>query len=270
MLLTLPAIAEPPKAEVRFVIEAQEFIDGLGQSRSSVERALSAYLLERCREPQNYPFIHWVNNDAQTVNRLVVALVQRKAGAGYATLIEYRGTTSEGSPPPALQEVVYRWFETKNADVPDVMRPRLEKKIHDQFADAAFRDKLLRYFVSHIPLAERVDLDSASHRVLVPVPATYLLADENSELGVSFFGKSDGRPGEMTLRQPQDYPQVGGVLCQIKQFNFAGVPPLTGDWSERIPQVFTPAKVRDVRVTMLTYAYKWYPDSTGDGKVRNP
>ena len=99
--------------------------------------------------------------------------------------------------------------------------------------------------------------------MLVPVPANNLLADETqSELAVSFFGKSDGRPGAMTLRQPQDFPQAGGVLCQIKEFNYGGVPPLVGYWNDRIPQVFSPTKVRDVRVTMPIYVPKWFAEAT--------
>jgi hypothetical protein len=269
ILLAATALAEPPKADVRFVVEAQEFVDGLGQSRSRVERALSAVLLDECRAQKSFPFIRWVSNDAEAPNHLVVALVQRRAGAGFETLIEYRATTKAGSPPSALQESVYRWYEAKNADTAEVVRPRLEKKIRDDFARDGFRKELLRYFISQIPLAERVDLDSVSHRVLVPVPATSLLADERqSELAVSFFGKSDGRPGAMTLRQPQDFPQAGGVLCQIKEFNFGGVPPLDGDWNDRIPLVFTPAKVRDVRVTMIYYVPKWFAGSS-QGSLRN-
>ncbi|MEK6375041.1 MAG: hypothetical protein AABO58_20410 [Acidobacteriota bacterium] len=274
MLIAIPAMAEPPKVDVRFVIEAREFVDGLGKSRSTVERALSVLLLDECRTQKSFPFIQWVNNDAAAPNRLVAALVQRKAGAGVETLIEYRATFKIGSPPPTLQEVVYRWFDAKNADVADAVRPWLEKKIRKQFADAAFRAELLRYFVSQITLADRVDLDNVTRRVFVPVPASQLLADEtHSELAVSFFGKSDGRPGAMTLGQPQDYPQAGGVLCLIKTFNFGPVnfgpvPPLTADRSEILPQVFGPTKVRDVRVTMTNYLYKWHADTSG-GSLRH-
>ncbi len=269
MLAGAAALADPPKTDVRFVIEAQQFVDGLGRSRSSVERALTVMLLEECRAQKSFPFIRWVSNDAEATNHLVVALVQRKAGGDFETLIEYRGTTKSGSQPPALQEVVYRWFEAKNADTVEVVKPRLEDKIHAQFKSEAFRKDLLGYFVSRIPLAESVDLDSTSHRVLVPVPATNLQADEqHSELAVSFFGKGDGRPGTMTLREPLDFPLRGGVLCQIKEFNFAGVPPLTGDWNDRIPQVFSPAKVRDIRVTMANYVPKWFAGSRG-GSVPN-
>ena len=125
-LLAAAAMAEPPKADIRFVIEAQEFVDGLGKSRASVERALTQMLLEECRaQKTGFPFIQWVSNDQTAANRLVVALAQRKTLAGIETFIEYRGTTKAGSPPPTIQEVVYRWFEAKNADLPEVLRPAL-------------------------------------------------------------------------------------------------------------------------------------------------
>lgn len=267
-LIAIPAMADPPKADVRFVIEAQEFIAGLEKSRSGVERALTQVILEECRGQKNFPFIHWLSGDPAAPNRLVVALVQEKKLAGIETQFEYRATTREGTRVlPELGQIAYRWFDAKNSDIAEVVRPSLEKKIRKQFADAAFRSALLRTFVSQIPLAEHVALEG--HRVLVPVRAATLLADETlSELGVSFVGKSDGRPGAMTLGEPLDYARAGGVLCRIKDFNYADVPPLTADWDDRIPQVFGPTKVRDVRVTMRSYVYKWHPGTSG-GSLMN-
>jgi hypothetical protein len=256
LLTASAALADSPKADVRFVIEAQQFVDGLQSSRASVERALTQTLLDECRDQKAFPFLQWTNGDAAAVNRLVVALVQRRAGGDFEMLLEYRGTTKNGALPPALQEVVYRWFDSKYADAADVVKTRLQKKVRDQFASDTFRKNLLHYFVSQVPLAEKVDLDTRGHRVIVPVAAVNLQADEEqSELAVAFFAKSDGRPGTMMLRDPLDYPQRG-VLCRIKDFNFAGVP-LAGDWNDSIPQVFAPSKVRDVRVTMATYVPKW-------------
>lgn len=256
-LLAAALLADPPKADVRFVIEAQQFVDGLQESRAGVERALSQTLLDECRDQKSFPFLQWTNGDATAVNRLVVALVQRRAGGDFEMLLEYRGTTKNDATSHVLmQDVVYRWFESKYADTADVVKARLQKKVREQFASDAFRKGLLRYFVSQVPLAEKVDLDTPSHRVVVPVAANALQADEQqSELEVTFFGKSDGRPGTITLREPLDFPQRG-VLCRIKEFNFAGVP-LSGDWSDQIPQVFGPSKVRNVRVTMFTYVPKW-------------
>jgi len=258
--------AGPPKVDVRFVIEAQQFIDGLQGSRASVERAATQTLLDECRNQKNFPFLLWVNGDATVTNRLVVALVQRRAGGDFETLIEYRGTTKSGAMPPALQKVVYRWFDAKNAETAEIVKAHVRDVIHKQFDSDQFRSDLLRYFISQVPLAESVDLDMRGHRVLVPVAAAALQADEQqSELSVSFFGKSDGRPGRMTLRQPLDYPQRG-VLCLIKEFDFVDAP-LAG-WSDRIPQVFTPSKVRDVRVTMSAYVPKWIP-GVRDGSLTN-
>ena len=94
----------------------------------------------------------------------------------------------------------------------------------------------------------------------VPVAGTSLQADEQeSELMVKFFARTDGHPGTMMLRQPLDFPPHR-VLCRIKEFNFGGVP-LADDWSDRIPQVFSPSRVRDVRVTMFVYVPKWFADS---------
>jgi hypothetical protein len=259
------ATADAPRANVSFVIEAQEFVTALGASRRGVERALTQVVLDECRVPTNFPFIRWVSGDPAAPNALVVALVQHRVGAGMETRLEYRATTKEGSRElPELRETAYRWFDPKNADIADVVRPSLEKKIRKKFADAAFRGEMLRTFVSQIPLAERVAFEG--RRVLVPVPATTLLADETrSELDVKFSGKR-GEPGAMMLRQPLAYPQANGVLCRIKDFSFGDVPPLVGDWHDRIPQVFGPAK--DVRVTMVKYAYKWYPDTSG-GSLRH-
>jgi len=263
MLIAAPVLGDPPKTNVSFVIEAQEFVSALGESRRGVERALTQVILAQCRKPTNFPFIDWISGNPAVPNRLEVALVQQKAGAGMETRIEYRATTPEGTRAlPELQLVAYRWFDAKNADIPEVVRPALEKKINKQFEDATFRADMLRSFVSQIPLAERVAFEG--HRVLVPVPASVLLADETrSELGVKFFGKKNDEPGDMTLRQPLDFPKASGVLCRIKDFNFGDVPALSGDWSDRIPQVFGPAKVRDVRVTMTAFAYKWYPGTSG-------
>lgn len=268
VLLAATAAAEPPRVDVRFVVEAQQFIDELQESRRDVERALTQTLLDESRNQKSFPFIGWMNGDAAAPNRLAVALVQRRAGGDFETILEYRGTTKSGAMPPALQEVVYRWFEAKNADTAEIVKARLQQKIRDQFASEKFRKELLRYFVSQVPLAEGVNLDTATHHVLVGVPAMTLQADEQaSELAVSFYGKSDGQPGTMVLRDPLDFPRRAAVSCRIKDFNFAGVL-LSGDWSDRIPQVFGPSKVRDVRVTMFTYVPKWFAGSRG-GSVTN-
>src|SRR5258707_4895094 len=158
VLFAATAAAEPPKVDVRFVVEAQQFIDELQESRRDVERALTQTLLDECRNQKSFPFIHWMNGDAAAPNRLAVALVQRRAGGDFETILEYRGTTKSGAMPPALQEVVYRWFEAKNADTAEIVKARLQQKIRDQFASEKFRKELLRYFVSQVPLAERVDL----------------------------------------------------------------------------------------------------------------
>src|SRR6185436_8611877 len=187
IVLSAAALAEPPKVDVRFVIEAQQFVDGLQGSRASVERALTQTLLDECRDQKSFPFVKWSNGDAAATNRLVVALVQRRAGSDFEMLIEYRGTIKGGAMAPALQEVVYRWFEAKYADTAEVVKARLQKRLRDQFANEPFRKSLLRYFVSQVPLAETVDIDVPGHRVIVPVAAMNLQADEQqSELAVAF------------------------------------------------------------------------------------
>ena len=265
-----PPKTDPPKANVSFVIEAQEFVTALGDSRKGVERALTQVILEECRKPTNFPFIRWVSGDPSAPNALVAALVEKRVGGGVATQIEYRATTAEGTRKlPELEETVYRWFDPKNADIPDVVRPSLENKVKKKFENATFRGDLLRTFVSRIPLTDRVEIRSVTHRVVVKVPPSTLLADETkSELSVNFFGKIVAEPGVMRLRQPVAFSQEGGVICLIEDFNFGGVPPLTDNWNDRIPQVFGPAKVRDVRVTMTNFVYKWYPDTTG-GSLRH-
>jgi hypothetical protein len=262
LLAAATAMADPPSVDVRFVIEAQQFVDGLGGSRRSVERALTQTLLDECRDQKSFPFLRWTNGDAATPNRLVVALVQRPAGGDFETLLEYRATTkADGELRAALQESVYRWFDAKNADTADILKARLQKRIREQFAGERFRKDLLRYFVSRIPLAEKVVLDRSGHRVIVPVAATALLADEReSELAVTFFAKNDGQPGSMTLRDPLDFPERG-VVCRIKDINFRGLL-LDGDWSDHLSQALDPTKIRDVRVTMFTYVPKWFADAS--------
>ena len=264
-LLLLPiaaaAMADAPRVDVRFVVEAKQFVDGLGNSRQSVERAMTQRLLTECSDPKSFPFLQWVNGDATLPNRLVVALVEKKSGGDFETRLEYRATINGGALPPAgdLGESVYRWFEAKNLDNADILKARLQKKIHAQFASESFRRNLLRYFASRIALAENVDL--AGHRVIVQVPAKTLQAKEDeSELGVSFARKSDGLPGTMTLGEPLDYPERGGVLCRIKDLNFGDLL-LADGWHPRIPEVLGPSKVRDVRVVMKKYVPKWFPDS---------
>jgi len=256
LLTAAAAAADSPQVDIRFVIEAQQFVDGLGTSRASAERVLTQTLLDECRDQKSFPFLHWVNGDPAAPNRLVVALVQKKSGGDFETRIEYRATTKEGNLPPALQETVYRWYEAKNADNADILKARLKKKIREEFAGETFRVNLLRYFVSRIPLAANIGVQG--HRIIVPVAAKALQAnEEESELEVTFFGKSNGQPGAMTLREPLDYPEAAGVLCLIKDFNFADLRPE----SDQLPRILAPTKIRDVRVTMLKYVPKWFPDS---------
>lgn len=266
VLITTPASADP-RVDVRFVIEAQQFVDGLGTARQSVERALTQTLLDECRDKKSFPFLGWMNGNAAAPNRLVAALVQRHSGGDFEALIEFRGTVLNGNLPPVLQTVVYRWFEPKNADTPEIVKARLQKEIHDQFKEDTFRSQLLQYFASHVPLANHIDLDG--HQVIVPVPGTILQADETkSELTVTFFGKINGQPGTITLQEPLDYPQRSGVRCRIKDFNFADVSPLVGGWNEKIAQVFGMSKVRDLRVTMSIYTPRPFADSV-HGTVTN-
>lgn len=248
------AAADPPTVDVRFVIEAQQFVDGLQTSRAGVERGVTQALLDECRNQKSFPFIRWVNGDATAVNRLVVALVQRRAGGDFETLIEYRGTVAEGALPPSLQNVVYRWFEAKNAETAEIVKAHLRDAIRKEFESEKFRNDLLHYFISRVPLAESVDLDTRSHHVIVPVAPTALQAGEQSELAVAFFGKSDGRPGRMMLRGPVPYQQR--MQCVVKEFDYV-IPPLAG-WSDRIPEVFGMSKVRGLRVTMSTYVPEWF------------
>lgn len=255
------ALADAPRVDVRFVVEANQFVAGLGNSRASVERAMTQLLLAECADPKSFPFLKWVNGDSATPNRLVVALVEKRSGGDFETRLEYRATISGGALPAAadLGETVYRWFEAKNLDNADILKARLQKKIHAQFASESFRRNLLHYFVSRIPLAENVDL--AGERVIVQVPGRTLQAKEDeSELGVSFARTSDGLPGTMTLGEPLDYPARGAVLCRIKDLNFADLL-LANGWHPRIPEVLGPSKVRDVRVVMKKYVPKWFPDS---------
>ena len=254
------AMADAPRVDVRFVVEAKQFVDGLGNSKKSVERAMTQLLLIECNDPKSFPFRQWVNGDGAVPNRLVVALVEKKSGGDFETRLEYRATINGGALPPAgdLGESVYRWFEAKNLDNADILKARLQKKIHAQFASESFRQNLLRYFVSRIALAQNVDL--AGHRVIVQVPAKTLQAKEDeSEFGVSFVRKSDGLPGTMTLGDPLDYPERGGVICTIRHLNSADLQ--TDGWHPRIPEVLGPSKVRDVRVVMKKYVPKWFPDS---------
>jgi hypothetical protein len=250
------AMADAPRVDVRFVVEAKQFVDGLGNSRKSVERAMTQLLLTECSDPKSFPFLQWVNGDATVPNRLVVALVEKKNGGDFETRIEYRATINGGGLPPDLGESVYRWFEAKNLDNADILKARLQKKIHAQFASESFRQNLLRYFVSRIALAENVGL--AGQRVIVAVPALKAKEDE-SELGVSFFRRSDGQPGTMTLGEPLDYPERGGVICTIRHLNSADLQ--TDGWHPRVPEVLGPSKIRDVRVMMKKYVPKWFPDS---------
>jgi hypothetical protein len=258
--VAVAAMADAPRVDVRFVVEAKQFVDGLGNSRKSVERAMTQLLLAECSDPKSFPFLQWVNGDAAVPNRLVVALVEKKSGGDFETRIEYRATINGGALPPAgdLGENVYRWFEAKNLDNADILKARLQKKLHAQFASESFRTNLLRYFVSRIALAETVGL--AGQRVIVEVPGKTLQANEDeSELGVSFSRKSDGLPGTMTLGQPLDYPERGGVICTIKHLNSADLQ--TNSWHPRVPEVLGPSKIRDVRVVMKKYVPKWFPDS---------
>jgi hypothetical protein len=255
--IAVAAMADAPRVDVRFVVEAKQFVDGLGNSRRSVERAMTQLLQAECSDQKSFPFLQWVNGDAAAPNRLVVALVERPSGGDVETRIEYRATINGGGLPEGdLGESVYRWFEAKNVDNSDILKARLQKKIHAQFASESFRRNLLRYFVSGIPLAETVGL--AGHRVIVQVPAK-ILQDE-SELKVSFSRKSDGEPGTMMLGEPLDYPERGGVLCRIKHLNFGDLLLVDG-WHPRLPEVLGPSKVRDVRVMMTKYVPKWFPDS---------
>jgi hypothetical protein len=264
-VLATPSFADSPPVDIRFVIEAKEFIDGLGTAREGVEREVTGTLLEACRNPKAFRFLGWMNGNAAAPNRLVVALVQQRKGAGFDSVIEYRGTIANGALPPALQEVAYRWLEAKNADDAASVKARLNETIVRQFSSEPFRQGLLEYFVSQVPLADSVSF-SRQH-VIVPVPATILQADETkSSLRVQFKAKSDGFPGTMTLHELVDYPEEAGVLCTLAEFNFGDL--ITTAWTDRIPQVFGPTKVRDVRVTMLNYAPKPFPD-TQQGKQRN-
>ena len=264
-LLVLPlaaaAMADAPRVDVRFVVEAKQFVDGLGNSRKSVERAMTQLLLSECIDPKSFPFLQWVNGDATAPNRLVVALVERSSGGDVETRIEYTATINGSALPKGtdLGDTVYRWFEAKNVDNADILKARLQKKIHAQFASESFRRNLLRYFVSGIPLAENVAL--AGHRVIVEVPAKILRAKaDESVLGVSFFRKSDGQPGTMTLGDPLDYPERRGVICRITDLNFDDLR-LADGWHPRIPEVLGPSKVRDVRVMVIKYTPGWFPDS---------
>jgi hypothetical protein len=253
------AAADTPQVDVRFVVEAQQFIDGLGSARASVERAVTQTLLDECRDQKSFPFLRWMNGDSAAPNRLVVALVQKKTASDFEMRIEYRASTKDGSLPPALQETVYEWWAPKFSDSPSLLKARLQSMIHADFAGDAFRRNLLGYFVSRIPLAETVDL--AGHKVLVQVPGKELQAKEDeSELEVSFFRKSDGMPGMMTLGDPLDFPARAAVICSIKQLNFEDLL-LTDGWNDRIPRSIGPSKVRDVRVTMRKYVPKWLGDS---------
>lgn len=248
--------ADPPAVDIHFVIEAKQFVDGLQKNRRSVETAITQQLVEECSSQKSFPFLKWAAGDSSAANHLEVALVERPAGGDYESYLEFRGATKEGKMPPALQQVVYRWFQPKNADSPLTVKNHLRDLVRKLFAKEQFRDSLLHYFVSRVPLAQNVNIDVQGRAVVVPFPGATLQADEKrSEFAVSWLGKTDNRPGAMTLNELHDYADRG-VLCAVKEFDFAGAP--RSGWSERIPQVFTPQRVHDVRVTISSYVPKWF------------
>lgn len=278
--LWLPLFSAAPTAEaadrpkVLVVFEASgPLFSGL---REPVRRDLGAHVTEKILATcsKNYRFVEWT-------------AVSEESGASAAAWIWKARVEEEARPisrptgpsvtdyilrlrhhvGPAAAAATLRELETEQPTLydvgqykpsnPQVLQLDLDRLIERQFT-REFLKRVGKQFLVQIPLGDKIVVDPAGQRVIVPLRRCDLYAGEKSELEVKFKKDTDAGPVMegtlqlMALRQVEQGSYAGCVYGPVLLLDF---PPdhlkLETYWDQRFQRIL--GSIRDVRVFMLEY-----------------
>ena len=151
---------------------------------------------------------------------------------------------------------LYDIGQPKPSDVPTLEKD-LGRLIEQQF-NREFLDRVWEQFVREIPIGDRVVLDPAGERVIVPLRLRELQAKEDSQLKATFkrtTGDGGVRRGYLFLRTSfavEDGANVGYIYGPIVELNSPPDNPLKEvNWDPRLAVILGSAS--DFHVFMFTY-----------------
>ncbi|HEX2122972.1 MAG TPA: hypothetical protein VHL59_15170 [Thermoanaerobaculia bacterium] len=242
----MAAVEPKPKVKVTFVIAAAEIRGDLGAGLpavvASVQTAVKSVLDAR------FPFFDWVTTGS-AAHTLTLTLKERQGSLDIEHVLAYTGSVRSGSV-PAPVHVLYPWD-----DPPPDPRELTASLVARVQADVAKSEaKLKAYFVSQLPLVNRVDIENRF--VLLPVAGVHA---ESARFLVEFSG------GKMELQDPLEAPDKG-VYCAISNFFFP--PQINGPWHDDIPTVME--RAQNVKVKVKEFTPKAHENTSGGSVTALP
>lgn len=241
----MAAVEPKPKVKVTFVIAAAgirgDLAAGLPAVVSSVQTAVKSVLDAR------FPFFDWVTTGTAP-HTLTLTLRERQASLDVEHVLAYTGSVGAGTAPV---HVLYPWD-----DPPPDPRDLTASLVARVQADVAKSEAELKaYFVSHLPLVKRVDIENKF--VLLPVAGVHA---ENARFLVEFSG------GKIELKDPLDAPNKG-IYCAISNFLFP--PQINGPWHDDIPTVMR-ERAQNVQVKVKEFTPKAHENTSGGSVTALP
>ncbi len=250
--MTANAQDAPPWVDVNFSIEAANFKDNLPRV-PEIERELEQFMVKLCSN--HFPFLRWRlvdpadTADAGGRHRLDIVLAQEDAIPLPQIVLAFASTIySKPVKLPAIESItVHQSYDMdRPTHNPDEFKIRIKRKLKKRFLNEDFRALLHKYFLSSIPLSQRIFVAETEHRVIVPILWELLRLGGESVLYVDFVSRIEQgskKGGSMKLSSIQKRwhaPSPGSVQGAITSLDFAPILLVRiGDWHEDIPRIFS-------------------------------
>jgi hypothetical protein len=239
----LASVEARPKVKVTFASEAAGVNKDLGAARAEATAAVAATAAQRLAEL--FPYFDWVTTGA-AAHTLTLTLRARQGSLDVEHVLIYTATLRVGADP---LHVLYPWDDPP-PDPADLKNDLVQRVRNDITASTA---ELKAYFVAHVPLVTRVDVDKKF--VVVPVAGVHA---EDAKFLVEF--EATAMPGRMRLKDPLEAPNKG-IYCSIENFT---LPPdfNNAEWGDAVAKVLR-EQARNVTVKVKEFTPKAHPNTSG-------
>jgi hypothetical protein len=243
--------AEPnfcPQIAFDFELRAKDYLYNYSDStvmriRQEVARDLDSLCLFW------FPFLEGNSEEGDSAkDSLIVVMTGRDEGAGmpYQKIsLAFEGEIRELR--SSLYELgdiqLYKPYESQPTQDSRELRRRINESLSEKFGESLFRQALMDYFLSNIPLADTLRPIPDNRQIAIPVACPHLNVAEESEFGANcntLFGVSGGTtPMKADMRLILRYKADGELICDINSFH-CGPIKLEGSpyWDDSIMTVF--------------------------------
>jgi hypothetical protein len=233
-LQPIAATAAPrPQVQVAVDLHGDIFHDLPSSQADELINDIKQHVVDGTREVA--PCMEWVTTQAPT--RLIVGLSQRQDGNFWKVDLSFVGAIDAKQHPLLIIRDVgltpLTW-EPRNRAKWKQSKEQLARVIDIQFEGSAqaLRQKLDREFIAYIPIAERIDADAISHRIVIPLKAEDLDLEPGSGLKLSLKAVlGPGRPIKCRVELRSDDDFDSWLRCEVSS---SSCPELVSSWSEAV------------------------------------